>query len=140
MMLSIMHAFLSWDGKEAGKLMVENASEQLCADVDGFCDGIQQIIDDSKTMPFFQNFAEYTARIFNLACTHKVKLEGNFITIALAMKVCEGLSIRLDPDIEMVKGCIPWLAKAQLHHGMNLSQAIFQTHGVTHALLSRLTV
>lgn len=140
LLLNILQAFLQWDGSSAGRLMIENAAEQRCADVDGFCAGIQKIIDDSKTMPFFQHFAEYTANIFNLACTHKVKLEGNFITIALAMKICEGLSIRLDPDIQMVQGCIPWLFKAQLSHGVPISELLFSTHGISMAALKNLTI
>jgi len=139
-MLNILQAFLNWDGVEAGKLMVENADEQYCGDVTGFCNGIQGIIDDSKYLPFFQHFAEYTARIFDLACTYKVKLEGNFITIALAMKVCEGISIRLDPNIAMVQGCVPWLFKAQLRHGVNISDYLWDTHGISRAMLKNLTI
>jgi predicted unusual protein kinase regulating ubiquinone biosynthesis (AarF/ABC1/UbiB family) len=139
-MLNILQAFLQWDGVEAGRLMIENAHEQLCADVPGFCNGVQQIIDDAKFSPFFQHFGEYTARIFNLACTHQVKLEANFITIALAMKICEGLSIRLDPHVQMVQGCIPWLFKAQLSHGMSISEVLFSNHGLSMSALKNLTI
>jgi aarF domain-containing kinase len=139
-MLNILQAFLQWDGVEAGRLMIENAAEQQCGDVDGFCGGIQSIIDDSKYMPFFQHFGEYTTRVFDLACTHRVKLEGNFITIALAMKICEGLSIRLDPHVQMVQGCIPWLFKAQLAHGISISDVLFSTHNITLSALKTLNI
>jgi len=140
MMLNILQAFLNWDGIEAGKLMIEHSAETGDGDPDGFCTGIQSIIDDSKYQPFFQNFADYTARIFSLASTYKVKLEGNFITIALAMKICEGISIRLDPHIGMVQGCIPWLFKAQLRHGVNISDYLWNTHNVKKSDVKNLTI
>lgn len=121
--------------------MVEHASEQHCADVQAFCDGIQGIIDDSLTQPFFQHFSEYMTRVFHLACTHKVKLESNFITIAIAMKIAEGISIKLNPDVQMVEGLKPWIFKAELHHGgSKIADYLWDRHGLTKAGLSSVRV
>ena len=41
----------------------------------------------------------YIYEFFRLAYTHQVKLDHNFVCVAMAIKVMEGLAIALDPKL-----------------------------------------
>ena len=48
---------------------------------------------------FFEHLGTYIALFFRLAYTHQVKLDHNFVCVAMAIKVMEGLAIALDPEL-----------------------------------------
>jgi predicted unusual protein kinase regulating ubiquinone biosynthesis (AarF/ABC1/UbiB family) len=48
---------------------------------------------------FFEHLGTYITLFFRLAYTHQVKLDHNFVCVAMAIKVMEGLAIALDPEL-----------------------------------------
>jgi len=42
-------------------------------------------------------------RICDLSCNYRVKLVHEYLNVAMAVKVCEGISLALDPDLELAK-------------------------------------
>ena len=47
----------------------------------------------------WQHPGTYIYEFFRLAYTHQVKLDHNFVCVAMAIKVMEGLAIALDPKL-----------------------------------------
>lgn len=48
---------------------------------------------------FFEHLGTYISLFFRLAYTHQVKLDHNFVCVAMAIKVMEGLAIALNPSL-----------------------------------------
>ena len=97
--LRILGSFIRYDGYEGGRLMA--AQEQPHADVrdlDGFCKKMQKMVWMARDCPtFFDKVGEFVATICAAACEHRVKLAQGFLSVALSVKVVEGVVIQIDP-------------------------------------------
>jgi len=117
-MVKVLGAFIMRQGHRAGELMADFSKSRDTTDLEGFCAGIQDIVQRSVDEEFFSEMGQYTSDIFALACRHHVKLESKFIATSLAVKVMEGIVIHLNPDIDMVSKGIPPLLKSQIKYGL----------------------
>ncbi|EOD32125.1 ABC1 kinase family protein [Emiliania huxleyi CCMP1516] len=80
--------FLNYEGYEGGALMIEQTAAQSdVSDAHGFCTKIGEMV----------NFARDTPTFFDQACDHRVRVHAGFISIALSVKVVEGIVIQVDP-------------------------------------------
>jgi len=118
-MVEILLAFFRSEGYKAGELMVEGARNQ-CSDIQAFCTAVEDMVHRSHNSPFFDKFGSYVAEVCGMACTHQVKLNEQLVTMAMAIKVLEGLVVGLNPKVEMCHAAIPILLKAQLRHSMGM--------------------
>ena len=97
-MVDIMLALMRSDGRTAGKLIYEGHRGKAAADKaldaqERFISGMSDIVDESHKSPFFQKFGKYTADICGLACNNEVKLNEQFVTMAMAIKVRKAMTI-----------------------------------------------
>jgi len=109
-------AFLYWDGRKAAQTMLDHSSKNLCANKEQeelFVAGIQKIVEKSKESVYFENVGSYIAEICRLSCQYRVKLISDFLQVALAVKVVEGISLALDSDLDLTSKAIPIVLKAQ---------------------------
>ena len=79
---------------------------------DAYGRGVQKIVDAAKTEHFFDHLGSYIHNFFTLAYTHEVRLDHNYVCVALAVKVMEGLSLALDPKIDLLHAAMSYVAKA----------------------------
>jgi hypothetical protein len=117
--------------------MLDQAKLNLCNDVEGFCGGIDGMVQKALTQEWFENLGEYVGDICSLACDHRVKIEAKYLAVATALKVMEGINIllysyycthytvlillkvmeginiSLDPDLDMCSKAIPVVVAAQ---------------------------
>ena len=117
-------SLLHFDGYNAGLLMLEhrdaleeNHTEN--AAIKGFCSGIQGIVEKAKVENCFENISDYISRICSLSCKYRMPLMPDVINVAMAVKVCEGIALALNPDLEMAKVAIPTVVKGQAKYLMN---------------------
>jgi len=73
---------------------------------------------ESHNTTFFDKFGSYVTDICGMACSHRVKLNEQFVTMAMAIKVLEGIALNLNPELELCNEAIPVLLKAQLKSAM----------------------
>jgi predicted unusual protein kinase regulating ubiquinone biosynthesis (AarF/ABC1/UbiB family) len=88
--ISIVSALMMREGEEAGLHMLENAGKSDVsspAQIRSYCQGVQRIVEHAMTQQFFEHLGDYIYDFFTLAFTHKVKLDHNFVCVALAIKV-----------------------------------------------------
>lgn len=121
--IDICLSLLHFDGLKAGFLMMEHRDaiqnlETEDASVQGFCNGIQGIVEKAKNENCFENISDYIARICSLSCKYRVPLMPDVINVAMAVKVCEGIALALNPDLEMAKVAIPTVLKGQAQYLM----------------------
>lgn len=121
--VDICLALLNFKGRDAGRLMMDQVgnTEDPTA-IEGFCEGIQAIVDEARNERYFEHIGKYVMRICDLSCTYRVKLVHEYLNVAMAVKVCEGISLALDPDLELAKVAIPTILKAQAAYYMGLGK------------------
>ena len=87
--------------------------------VHNFCDGIQNIVDTAKRENAFEHISDYVTQICQLSCQNRVALMPDLINIAMAVKVCEGIALALNPDLQLALVAIPTVLKGQAKYLMD---------------------
>ena len=59
------------------------------------------------------DIGEYVNMLCALSYKYKVKLVPEFLMVAMAIKVSEGVGTQLHPDLEFGKVAVPYIMKAQ---------------------------
>uniref|UniRef100_A0A7S1GYA7 ABC1 atypical kinase-like domain-containing protein n=2 Tax=Hemiselmis andersenii TaxID=464988 RepID=A0A7S1GYA7_HEMAN len=119
----LFSAIVKGDGREAGRLMLDNARDHRCQDPEAFCEGMRGLVDEalgSKLRLESISAGEVLRKAFSLACTHRVKIESNFASICIAIMVLEGVGRRLDPTLDILNAAIPVLAARTLRYKAGL--------------------
>ena len=115
--VQVLSAFMRHDGQKAGELMLsQQQSKNNEADIDkardDFCKTLKSITDNVADEPFFENVSSYTTRIFDSAARSKVRLEGYFVSTAIAIRVMEGVANALDKDVKIGDLALPWIVSS----------------------------
>jgi len=126
--VDVLGAFMRHDGEKAGRLMLarqrskgrspdddDNDENDQRAKQDDFCLTLKAITDNVADEPFFENVSSYTTRIFDSAARSRVRLEGYFVSTAIAIRVMEGVANALDKDVKIGKLAIPWILSSSAH-------------------------
>ncbi|XP_033611081.1 uncharacterized aarF domain-containing protein kinase 2 [Cryptotermes secundus] len=107
----VFKAVANGDGQKVGELFLNNSSHQ-CTDPESFKYRMNEIVssalDRSVTLEQVEVSAIMTS-LFSAMIEHKVKLDGSFSSIILAIMVVEGLGRSLDPRIDIVQQARPFL-------------------------------
>jgi aarF domain-containing kinase len=102
-------------GEEAGRMIVERAKRQECADVDAFSRGIASIIQqfhDSKQQGLTLGavrIGTLLSRVLELCRSHHVLLEPAMANVVLSTVVLEGVGRTLDEDMNLMDAALPFL-------------------------------
>ncbi|CAM9269164.1 unnamed protein product [Ectocarpus fasciculatus] len=111
----LFHAVVVGEGKRAGSLMVERARNQRCQDPDGFCEGVDEVVQRARSSGMRlgeMQAGDLLGRIFRLCLKHEVKLESKFARTLIAIAVLEGVGRSLDPDLNLLTASLPVVLKA----------------------------
>lgn len=119
-LVDICLAFLQHDGFHAGELMIGNNRSQ--EDVLSFCNSVQKIVTDTEDQAYFEHIGDYVSRLCDLARIYSVKLDPGYFSIAMALKVVEGVSLGLNRNLDMVTKCVPIVTKARFLHSSGISK------------------
>ncbi|KAJ8599697.1 hypothetical protein CTAYLR_004763 [Chrysophaeum taylorii] len=96
-MVAMLRAMLEARGHDAARLMLaSDAADRTRRERDAqnetnFVQGIAAMVDRARNQAFFESIAEYYGDICNLAIQNRVALDASFVSIALAVKIVEGL-------------------------------------------------
>lgn len=107
LLVKVLTCFIRSNGRAAAAHMVANSdyrehSQSKPEDISLFADKIQMMVMKAKTDDsFFESLGSYFATICDAASSHRVKMNQGFISMALAIKVMEGIALELDPKIEV---------------------------------------
>ncbi|KAJ9599280.1 hypothetical protein L9F63_010237 [Diploptera punctata] len=107
----VFAAVADGDGEKAAELFLNHSSHQ-CSDPEKFKGRMKEIVDTAldKSVTLEQvEVASLLSSLFSTMIEHKVKLDGSFSSIILAIMVLEGLGRSLDPTIDVVEKAKPFL-------------------------------
>lgn len=120
----ILACFIRKDGRTAAMHMVDSSNYILksvgdkAIDEEEFFKKIELVtIAASGKDYLMQKLGTYISYICDAAATHHVMLNQAFISMALAVKVQEGIALALDPSIETAKIAIPIILEGERRNG-----------------------
>ena len=120
----MLAAFVRKDGRKAAMHMVDSSNSILkssgdkAVDEEEFFRKIEYItIQASGANYFMQHLGSYITYICQAASTHHVMLNQAFISMALAVKVQEGIALALDPKVKTPEIAIPIILEGERRSG-----------------------
>eukprot|EP00746_Dinoflagellata_sp_MGD_P043573 gnl/MRDRNA2_/MRDRNA2_205879_c0_seq1.p1 gnl/MRDRNA2_/MRDRNA2_205879_c0~~gnl/MRDRNA2_/MRDRNA2_205879_c0_seq1.p1 ORF type:complete len:375 (-),score=65.11 gnl/MRDRNA2_/MRDRNA2_205879_c0_seq1:14-988(-) len=86
--LDLLKAITLGSSRDVGRLMAERTPgrRDLIVDVDGFVDSIARLVDETRSVGLALSklrFGDIIGEMLSLACRHRVKVEANFVTVAI---------------------------------------------------------
>lgn len=125
LLVDIIAAFIRMDGGRAAELMADDSNRRLGQSDDG--SAVSTTLDQEKyirdiealsktprkTDFVMEKITTYADYIFNAAATHHVKMNPSFISMALAVKVQEGVALMLNPSCDLIKIANPIILKCE---------------------------
>ena len=120
----ILANFIRKDGRSAAIRMVDSSNSILkssgdkAVDEEKFFDKIEYITIEANSAKYLmQHLGTYITYICDAASTHHVMLNQAFISMALAVKVMEGIALALDPTVKTAEIAIPIILEGERRHG-----------------------
>lgn len=124
LIVSILKSFIRKDGRRAGKLMIADSNQRRmkelkdsgAVDENGYIQKIKELTDRANGENFFmEHLGTYISYICEAAASHHVMMNQSFVSIALAVKVQEGVALSLDPGTKIHKIANPIILRADLN-------------------------
>jgi len=119
--VGVLGAMVHYDGRLAGELIIEHARiPHSGEDTAAFCNGIDAVVQHARRpdVSFFDHIGDYVQTILGLAWRYHVHLEPDFVAVALAVRVVEGVAHQLDPDLQVAPLCRPWYYQSVVRHSL----------------------
>jgi aarF domain-containing kinase len=123
--LDLMHAVITGKSMEVGKLMIERSRSppETVYKPDEFCRKVAKLVDSTvtgKSLLFGAlEFGAVISQLLNIACQHRVRLETDFVSVACALIVLEGVGKQLDPRRNLLWEAEPYILKQFLRRAKN---------------------
>jgi predicted unusual protein kinase regulating ubiquinone biosynthesis (AarF/ABC1/UbiB family) len=94
LIVNILTSFIRYDGRRAGRLMVDNsnAREGSAIDEERFIEKIEALSTLARGSDYLmEHLGSYISQICEAAARHHVLMNQSFVSAALAIKVQEGI-------------------------------------------------
>lgn len=103
--IELFNALSEFDGYLAGELMVEKSrTPNTVIDREVFALKVEKLVDQIKQRTFTLgsvSIGDLLDKVLKIVRTHHVRMEGDFITVIVAILLIEGIGRRLDPDLDL---------------------------------------
>jgi aarF domain-containing kinase len=115
--LDLMHAVITGKSMEVGKLMIERSRSppETVYMPEVFCHKVAQLVDSTvtgKNLLFGAlEFGAVISQLLSIACQHRVRLETDFVSVACALIVLEGVGKQLDPRRNLLWEAEPYIIR-----------------------------
>jgi aarF domain-containing kinase len=115
--IDLMHAVVTGQSIEVGRLMIERSRSppETVYQPEVFCEKVASLVDTTvtgKSLLFGGlEFGYVIARLLAIACQHKVRLETDFVSVACALIVLEGVGKQLDPTRNLLWEAEPYILR-----------------------------
>jgi aarF domain-containing kinase len=115
--VDLMHAVITGKSFEVGRLMIERSRSppETVYMPDEFCRKVAKLVDTTvtgKSLLFGAlEFGTVISELLNIACQHRVRLETDFVSVACALIVLEGVGKQLDPRRNLLWEAEPYILR-----------------------------
>jgi aarF domain-containing kinase len=103
--IDLFKAVITFDGYQAGKLMVERCrTPELAIDPEIYALKMQKVLKRVRDNTFSLakiSIGEILLEVMGMVRQHHVKLEGDFANVVLSLLIMEGIGRQLDPSLDL---------------------------------------
>lgn len=125
--IDLFKALSEFDGYKAGELMVERSrTPETVLNKEIFALKVEKLVDRMKERTFTLgniSIGDLLDQVLSMVRSHHVRMEGDFITVIVAILLLEGIGRQLDPQLDLFASSLPVLRKlGVLKEGKELLQ------------------
>lgn len=103
--IDLFKALSEFDGYTAGELMVERSrTPETVINKEIFALKVEKLVDRMKQRTFTLgsvSIGDLLDQVLGMVRTHHVRMEGDFITVIVAILLLEGIGRQLDPELDL---------------------------------------
>lgn len=103
--IDLFKALSEFDGYKAGELMIERSrTPDTVVDTEVFALKVEKLVDRMKQRTFALgnlSIGDLLDQVLNMVRKHHVRMEGDFISIVVAILLLEGIGRQLDPELDL---------------------------------------
>jgi aarF domain-containing kinase len=124
--IDLMHAVITGRSREVGRLMIERSRSppNTVFNPEEFCDKVADLVNRTvtgKSLIFGGlEFGAVITQLLNIAREHRVRLETDFVSVACALIVLEGVGKQLDPRRNLLWEAEPYILRQFLRRAKEI--------------------
>lgn len=103
--IDLFKALSEFDGYKAGELMVERSrTPETAINKEIFAIKVEKLVDRMKERTFTLgniSIGDLLDQVLGMVRNHHVRMEGDFVTVIVAILLLEGLGRQLDPELDL---------------------------------------
>jgi len=108
--LSLFTALSQFDGYKAGELMIERSkTPETAINIEIFKYKVEKLVDQVRKRTFTLgsiSIGDILEQMLSMVRLHHVRMEGDFVTVIVAILLLEGIGRQLDPDLDLFARCV----------------------------------
>ncbi|ODQ80832.1 hypothetical protein BABINDRAFT_161038 [Babjeviella inositovora NRRL Y-12698] len=124
--IDLFRELSEFDGYKAGELMMERSrTPETVVDREVFALKVERLVDKVKSRTFTLgsvSIGDLLDQVLGMVRTHHVRMEGDFITVIVAILLLEGIGRQLDPELDLFASSLPVLRQLGIQDGRKLLQ------------------
>ncbi|KAM9931190.1 hypothetical protein OXX80_009156, partial [Metschnikowia pulcherrima] len=113
--IDLFKALSEFDGYKAGELMAERSrTPETVINKEIFALKVEKLVDRMKERTFTLgniSIGDLLDQVLSMVRSHHVRMEGDFITVIVAILLLEGIGRQLDPQLDLFASSLPVLRK-----------------------------
>ncbi|CAI5759330.1 unnamed protein product [Candida verbasci] len=113
--IDLFKALSEFDGFKAGELMAERSrTPETVVNKEIFALKVEKLVDRMKDRTFTLgnvSIGDLLDQVLGMVRTHHVRMEGDFVTVIVAILLLEGIGRQLDPNLDLFASSLPVLRK-----------------------------
>eukprot|EP00038_Savillea_parva_P016887 m.18490 g.18490 ORF g.18490 m.18490 type:complete len:599 (+) comp3598_c0_seq1:17-1813(+) len=126
--MDLFSAIANRDGERAGKLLIERSDSKHCTDPDKFVQGISALVDNAMSTGLALSklrVGVLLSQVLSLSCAHGVRLEANFLNVAVTIMVVEAMGRSLEPELNILDAALPYLVTKKVQTELGATKGFF---------------
>lgn len=111
--IDLFNALARFDGYKAGELMIERSKTPATAiDKELFAFKLEKLVDKVKQRTFTLgtvSIGDLLDQMLGMVRYHHVRLEGDFVSVVVAILLLEGIGRQLDPELDLFERFVTYV-------------------------------
>lgn len=111
--IALFNALARFDGYQAGELMIERSrTPETAIDKEVFAFKVEKLVNKVKKRTFTLgtvSIGDLLDQMLSMVRSHHVRMEGDFVSVVVAILLLEGIGRQLDPDLDLFASSLPIL-------------------------------
>lgn len=108
--IALFNSLAEFDGYKAGELMIERSkTPETAINEEIFALKVERLVDEIKQRTFTLgtvSIGDLLEKMLTMVRSHHVRMEGDFVSVVVAILLLEGIGRQLDPTMDLFARCV----------------------------------